>query len=219
MRPKAWLYDLIYRFGAPWEIGVRSELRALVESGRLRPATGDRAIDLGCGTGANTIFLARSGWDTVGVDFSSVAIRKAEDKARSAGVTGIRFVSGDLTAGSIDGATGPFHFLLDYGTLDDLRGDDRRRMAALMTRLAAPGARCLLWCFYAPPEELPRISFRGPSRMAPAIAPGEMEQLFGESWEVEELSGMTVAARTNAFLLTRRATQAASPRPGMNAGE
>ena len=201
--PGSWLYDVIYRFGAPWEIGVRSELRELVASGRLAPAPGERAIDLGCGTGANTVFLAQSGWRTVGVDFSSVALRKAERRAREAGVD-VTFVNGDVTADAIPGAEGTFGLLLDYGTLDDLRGDARQRMAALMTRLAAPGGRSLVWCFYAPRSDLPRISLRGPSRMAPAIEPGEMEERFGADWVIEELAQMTRGPRVNAFLMTRR---------------
>ena len=136
--PGAWFYDLMYRFGAPWELGVRHELRTLVESGRLRPGPGDTAIDLGCGTGANTVFLAENGWTTTGVDFSPVATRKAAERATEAGVD-ITFVNGDLTAHAIPGAEGPFDLLLDYGTLDDLQGERRGQMAALMTRLAAPG--------------------------------------------------------------------------------
>ena len=200
--PGPWFYDLIYRFGAPWEIGVRRELRALVESGRLTPAPGDRAIDLGCGTGANSVFLAQSGWQTTGVDFSLVATREAAARALQAGLD-IDFVNGDLSAETIPGVNGSFQWLLDYGTLDDLQGDGRQRMAELMTSLAAPGAHCLLWCFFARRDELPRISFRGPSRLAAAIEPGEIEQRFGADWEIEELVQTIDTPRTNAFLMTR----------------
>jgi SAM-dependent methyltransferase len=201
--PGTWFYDLVYRFGAPWELGVRAELRALVEGGRLRPEPGDTAIDLGCGTGANTVFLAQSGWATTGVDFSPVATRKAAERAEEAGVS-IDFVNGDLTAESIPGAEGPFDLLLDYGTLDDLSGESRQRMADLMTRLAAPGARCLLYGFYAAREELPLISFSGPSRLAAAIEPGEMEERFGAGWDVERLDEFASERLEAVFLMTRR---------------
>ncbi len=54
-------YNLAYRFfRMPWEIGPRAELVELVDAGRLRPG---RAIDLGCGTGANAVFLAQRGFE------------------------------------------------------------------------------------------------------------------------------------------------------------
>ena len=84
--PGAWFHDLVYRFGAPWELGVRDELRTLVEDGRLTAEPGDTAVDLGCGTGAMTVYLAQHGWVTTGIDFSPVATRKAAERARTAGV-------------------------------------------------------------------------------------------------------------------------------------
>ena len=65
-------YEIIYRyFRAPWDIGAREELVALVDSGRIQPC---RAIDLGCGTGANAIYLAENGFEVTGVDYAEAAI-------------------------------------------------------------------------------------------------------------------------------------------------
>lgn len=201
--PGSWFYNLVYRFGAPWELGVRSELKELVESGRLAPEPGDTAIDLGCGTGANTLFLAESGWDTLGVDFSPVAVDKAKTRAREAGgPENLRFVVSNLSAASIEGGEQRFDFLLDFGTLDDLQEPHRTRMAQLITHVAAPGARFLLWCFYGRSEDMPRV-VRG--RVSPSIEPGELEQKFGADWEIEELEGMNEEPKTALFLLTRRA--------------
>jgi len=122
---RPWVYNLMYRFGAPWEIGPREELVGLVDSGVLTPEAlpPGRALDLGCGSGANSVFLAERGFETVGVDFSRTALEKARRLAGERGVSGrVRFVEGDLTATSIPGAEGPFNLLVDYGTLDDLRG-------------------------------------------------------------------------------------------------
>ena len=78
------LYDLMYRFGAPWEGADRTELRALVRDGRCSPdalrrpgAGAARAIDLGCGSGSVSMELAEAGFEVTGVDFSRVALRKA----------------------------------------------------------------------------------------------------------------------------------------------
>ncbi len=205
MRP--FTYDVMYRWGAPWEIGPRSELVELVESGRLTPerlAPG-RAIDLGCGTGANSLFLAERGFDVVGVDFSRVALRKAERKAEAAGLSDrARFIRGDLTAASIPGVDGPFDLLVDYGTLDDLARGARRRMADTVVRLARPGALFLLWAFHAARAELPWISFDGPSRLAPGLEPGEERELFGSAFEIERLPRPEPGSRFACFLMERR---------------
>jgi hypothetical protein len=94
------LYDAMYRWGAPWDgVGVREELLRLLDLGEVTPATHPEAIDLGCGTGANVVELARRGFAATGVDFSSVALRKARARADHAGVhVRTRFLEIDLTA-------------------------------------------------------------------------------------------------------------------------
>ena len=201
------LYDLMYRWGAPWEGGPRAELVELVESGeltpeRLRPG---RAIDLGCGSGANAVYLAQHGFDVVGVDFSPVALDKARRRAESAGVAArVRFVQGDLTAPSIPAVNGPFDLLVDYGTLDDLTGEHRRQMARTILRLASPGATFLLWCFYASRSDLPWMSFSGPSRLSGAIAPGEESDLFGAAFEISRRPDTEPGTPVACLLMRRR---------------
>ena len=70
----------------PWDSGVPPpELIAVVEGkDRLTPG---KALDLGCGTGTNSVYLAEHGWDVTGVDFVPRAIRAARQKAAAAGVS------------------------------------------------------------------------------------------------------------------------------------
>ena len=221
-------YDLAYRWGwAPWDaVGVRDELLAVLATGEVTPVTHPQAIDLGCGTGANMVELAGRGFDTTGIDFSTVALRKAEARARAAGVgERCRFVEADLTATSLPPAVGDgYDLLLDFGTLDDLRPEGRARMAAHVARLARPGAVVLFWCFYAARQELPRISFHGPSRLTPSIEPGEEEQLFGEDFKIADFARPHPHAAC--FLLHRRARshsasgeRSASKRPAKSSGD
>lgn len=56
-----------------------------------------RALDLACGEGRNTIWLAERGWKATGVDFSQVAIAKARDQASEASLD-VEFVCADLLA-------------------------------------------------------------------------------------------------------------------------
>jgi SAM-dependent methyltransferase len=53
------------------------------EAATLTPG---RALDLGCGEGADAIWLARQGWRVTAVDISQVALDRAEEHAVAAGV-------------------------------------------------------------------------------------------------------------------------------------
>ncbi len=199
---KAATYDLMYRWWAPWDsVGVRTDLLDLLQRGDVDPSRYPRAIDLGCGTGANVVHLASVGFEAWGIDFSEVAVTKARRRAADAGVEA-RFVVGNLTAPTIDGVEGRFDFIVDFGTLDDLRGSARQAMARTATRLSRPGSKFLEYCFYGRKEDLPWISFSGTSKMS-HIAPGELEELFGDDWAVEPFASYP-GYRIAAFLLTRR---------------
>jgi SAM-dependent methyltransferase len=177
MAPRA-LYNLGYRwFRMPWEIGPRQELVELVSSGRLRPG---RTVDLGCGTGANAVFLAQHGFEVTGIDFAPAALAKAAAKAAAAGVQ-VRFLEDDLTR--LRHRLGTFDLLVDYGTLDDLSPANRTRYVDNVLPLARPGARFLLWCFQWPPRRLDRWMGLEP------IAPGEVQQRFGHTLTIQRIAG------------------------------
>lgn len=65
----------------------------LAEVGDLPPG---RALDAGCGHGAEAIWLAAAGWRVTAVDFSVTALEHAASTARTLGVDGIEWVEGDL---------------------------------------------------------------------------------------------------------------------------
>jgi len=147
------LYDLMYRIGAPWDGPPRPELVTLVERGVLTPAqlAPGRAVDLGCGTGANILYLAQHGFESTGIDFSAIALRVARKRASAVGMDGqILFVEGDFTSSEIPGVEGPFDLLVDYGTLDDLDPAGRRAMANMVSNLARPGAVFLFLVLLGP---------------------------------------------------------------------
>jgi len=52
----------------------------------LRLAPGRRALDVACGEGRNSIYLARHGFRATGLDISDVGIAKAEGQARAEGL-------------------------------------------------------------------------------------------------------------------------------------
>jgi len=177
----------MYRRGAPWESGPRQALVELCEKGRITPEnlSPGRAIDLGCGTGVDSVYLAGRGFDVVGVDFSEVAIGRARDAVAGAS-RAPRFVIADLLQLPNEAVSGPFDLLFDGGTVDDFPPNQRPEVASAISRLARSGSVFVMWCFYARTADLPRMSFQGPSRWgAPPIEPGEEVALFGDQWQIE----------------------------------
>jgi SAM-dependent methyltransferase len=140
-------YRLAYQFGRPrWDSGdPRPELQELAD-GR---APG-RALDLGCGTGTNAIYLAERGWDVVGVDFVANAIESAKSKAERAGITAV-FLVGDVTRLRDAGVQGPFDLMLDIGCYHGIPDPRRDAYAAEVAAVARPGTDFYLVGISDPP--------------------------------------------------------------------
>jgi SAM-dependent methyltransferase len=138
-----WFYDFTYRFSRPrWDSGITPpELVAEVESGVIQAG---RALDLGCGTGTNSIYLARHRFRVVGVDFSPKAIDLARQKAKRLGVA-VDFYINDVTR--LDFLREPFDLVLDIGCFHSLDKQGQARYAENLGRLTRPDGRFLLYAF------------------------------------------------------------------------
>jgi SAM-dependent methyltransferase len=89
------------RDGARWS--GRPNGRLLAEVATVKPGL---ALDVGCGEGADAIWLARSGWTVTAIDVSDVAVSRAREAAERAGAA-VEWVRGDVlqtpfAAGSFD---------------------------------------------------------------------------------------------------------------------
>ena len=94
----------------PWDTGEPEPLLVeFVAAGRVRPA---RMLEIGAGTGTNSIYLAERGFDVVGIDVASLAVERATVKLNSRALR-CRFAAHDFLA--TDFPDGPFHFLFDRG--------------------------------------------------------------------------------------------------------
>jgi SAM-dependent methyltransferase len=139
-------YRLMYLVGLkPWDSGVSPpELVAAVEGPEaLKPS---RALDLGCGTGTNAIYLARRGWEVTAVDFVDRPLRAARRRAEAAGVSPW-FVHGDVTRLPELGIGGGYRLLFDLGCYHSIPADRRDGYADGVTAAAAPAAVLLLYGF------------------------------------------------------------------------
>ncbi len=143
-------YDLMYRFQSPpWDTGVTPpEVVAFVEKDQPR----GRALDLGCGTGTNSVYLAQHGLSVVGVDFANTAIATARAKARRAGVP-VEFHVGDVSRLETLGLRGPFQLVLDIGCFHSLSAAGRERYAQGVARLTGAASLYMLYAFSPRPAE------------------------------------------------------------------
>lgn len=66
-----------------WLWSAEPNIFLVDEVGTLEPG---QALDLACGEGRNSVWLAERGWRVTGVDFSSVALRRAAELAAFRGV-------------------------------------------------------------------------------------------------------------------------------------
>jgi SAM-dependent methyltransferase len=143
-------YRWMYRTGrTPWDTGITPpEVVTLIE-GPAALAPG-RALDLGCGTGTNVVFLADHGWDATGVDAEPIALDVARGKV--AGVAGARVLLGDVTRLGALGLDGPFDLVLDIGCFHSIPPSRRDAYASGVAALTPPGA--VLFVFAFPPRGL-----------------------------------------------------------------
>ncbi len=139
-------YATAYRAGIiPWEKAGREDQPALSHlldrEEAARPDRVRRAIDLGCGRGANTKLLMDRGWDAMGVD----DVRQAIDTAvRRNGLDDARFVIGDVRHLVHSGVGAAFDLFLDVGCFQSLDETGRADMAKGVTHLAQPDATILM---------------------------------------------------------------------------
>ncbi|MBS4728653.1 class I SAM-dependent methyltransferase [Mycobacterium sp. SM1] len=107
---------------------------------RLPPG---RALDLGCGAGRNALYLARNGWDVVGIDILGQAVKKGRAKAIGHAAKA-RFLQGDVTRLSELNLGGGYTLIIDSGCFYGLSAAQRDTYAAGVTQVAAPGALLLM---------------------------------------------------------------------------
>src|SRR5215471_12849600 len=95
-----------YRDGnLPWDTGrPSSELERALSQNTIAPC---RALELGCGTGTNSVWLAQQGFEVTAVDVAPLAVERARERARLAGVKAC-FVVTDVLG--LPDLGGPFGF-------------------------------------------------------------------------------------------------------------
>lgn len=107
--------------------------------------TGKRIIDLGCGTGRNSIYLLDQGNDVTAVDFARSALAKLEATAHSHPARQHLSVAQVNLAHKLPFADNAFDIALDIVTTMTLLPRERPGFEAELRRIVRPGGLFLSW--------------------------------------------------------------------------
>lgn len=152
----------------PWVV-------TLAEEGRIR----GRVLDAGCGGGHNALYLARLGYDVVGIDVAPSAISRARHKARQQGVH-VEFAVGDLV--SLSNWPSTFDTVIDIGCFHSLHPEDRARYAAALHAACHREALLHMRCFTDRKQEGAKAL-----GIAARLSASDLERSFADGWEIKDL--------------------------------
>jgi SAM-dependent methyltransferase len=173
----------------------------LAEICRRRPP--GRALDIGCGAGTDSVFLASQGWDVTALDFMPRALEYTRQRAAEAGVS-VRAVEADITEWQPDGH---YDLVLDHGLLHNMDPMRYPAYRATLLKALAPDADFVLLHWH------PRFPGQTDGKMGPTrvdrerigefFAPELLERYFARE-EFEDLPDMVGGGMSQAYYWFRR---------------
>jgi len=126
------------------DVRIPKELKDLVETYKPK-----NSLELGCGLGRFSSYLAAHGLRATGVDFSSVAIEKARKRVVNA-ERKPTFIEGDVT--NLEMITEQFDLSFDIGCFHCLNEQEQQKYVSEVYRLLKPGATHLIWAMDSSPS-------------------------------------------------------------------
>jgi SAM-dependent methyltransferase len=143
-----------------------------VEVTGLQPGS---ALDVGCGEGADAIWLARAGWDVTALDISAVAVERGRAVAGAVRVS-VRWIAADFAAADL----GQFDLVTaHYAALKHT--PDRAVLRALVAGVAPGGT--LLYVGHAPLDR--EFSLARGFDPNDYVQPSDVEAFLDDGWEIE----------------------------------
>jgi SAM-dependent methyltransferase len=141
-----------YRGTPPWEIGRPQNVFVRLDR---EGAIAGSVLDIGCGTGENSLYLAAHGHEVWGVDIAPNAIQRAQIKAHALQRPAV-FLNLDILAPDLIGRT--FDSAIDSGCFHALSDHEQRQYARSVRALLEPGGvlQLLAWSDEEPGTNGPR---------------------------------------------------------------
>ena len=124
----------------PWHRDAPDGFVLDVVAARAKPG---RALDLGCGSGVFSVWMAKKGYEVTGLDFIPRAIDMSRERAEAEGVQ-VNWINADLLSWT---APGQFDVIVDSGCLHSLIGGDVCRYKQQLLRWLAPAGDYVLGHF------------------------------------------------------------------------
>lgn len=142
-----------------------------------------RALDVACGEGRNTVWLAQQGWRATGVDFSAVGLGKARRLAQHRGVD-VELVQADV----LEWSPPPGAYDLVVVAYLHLPPDERRRVLRNAVRALAPGGSIVVVGHHLDNLE---HGYGGPQVPEILLTPEAVVDDLGEPVEVDKAERVT----------------------------
>lgn len=120
--------------------GLEAVINAVLDAAQAQK--GAVVVDLGCGTGALTLPLARAGAQVTGVDISPLMIDRLLEKAKSAGLDDLKGIVSSMERFALPPES--VDLVVSNYALHHLRDRDKRALVTEIARWLRPGGRLVV---------------------------------------------------------------------------
>jgi len=183
----------------PWNISTPPRiLKQLLANKIIKPC---KTLEVGCGTGNYSIYLAGQGFEVTAIDISECAIVSAKEKAKEKGVI-CNFMQADILEDA-NRITGTFDFIFDWFVLHHIFPENREKFVRNIFRLLNPGGKYLSVCFSEN-----NVNFGGSGKYRKTTldttlyfsSEDELKQLFVPLFKIRELKTIDIEENPNSHL-------------------